>query len=89
MTLAVSAPEIALLEVETEADKIPFIISCFALTPIFTACAALIEILLSAVSLLPTIAFLSVKNMFSAKVPPTEFPPPEPAIANATFVMSV
>ena len=38
--LADSAPDSALLDVDTDADIMPFRISCFASTPIFTAFAA-------------------------------------------------
>ena len=82
-TLAESAPDNALLDVDTEAEIIPFKISCFAFTPIFTASAALIIMLLSLALSLPTMAFLSVKNMFKANVPPAELLPPDPATAIA------
>ena len=90
MVLDDSAPEIALSEVETDAEIIPLVISCLVSTPIFTFVAALIEMLLSAEVLVPITAFLSVRNRFNASDPPTELPPPEPEMASAKlriFVM--
>ena len=75
------APEMALSEVETEAEIMPFIISCLAVTPILTLVAAFNAILLSALVLEPMIACLSVKNRFRTNEPPTELPPPEPETA--------
>ena len=74
---------------ETAAEMTPLRISCFAVTPTFTASAAVIEILLSLLALSPIIAFLSVKNRFNAKEPPTEFDPPEPETARAKLRISV
>ena len=88
-TFVLSAPEIALSEVDTEAEIIPFTISCLAATPTLTAFAAFTSMLLSLSLLLPMIAFLSVKNRLTASVPPTELPPPEPVIDTAKLRMSV
>ena len=87
--MADKAPEIALLDVETAAEITPFKISCLAVTPTFTASAAVMEILLSFDALSPMIAFLSVRNKFSANEPPTELDPPEPDTAKAKLRISV
>ena len=89
MILAESAPEIALLDVETDAEITPFRISCLAVTPTEILSEAVIVILLSTDALSPTTAFLSVKNKFNASEPPTEFAPPEPATAMAKLRISV
>ena len=83
--LAESAPEMALLDVDTAAEITPFIISCLALTLTSTLFAAVIEISLSPVALSPMMAFLSVKNKFKANEPPTELDPPEPDTEIAKF----